>query len=301
MSRTPAKQKSIAIIGTGAVGTALAVLLQNAGYSISALAGHNQERTDALRKRLNIPNEHSNNDAAIEKSEVIFFCLPDDALKAEIERSANVLPSFKGKIFFHTSGALTSSLFEPMRNKEASGASFHPLQTIPKDVTEISLQDFAVALEGDREAVDFGVAIVNAIGAKPMLLQADQKTMYHVTATLASNGLVGLSGVVEEMINTVGLGEEGREHFYKLMGQSLENSRSMTAPEAITGPASRGDIATLKQHVSSLRQYSPHMLPVYVVIGSHCVSLAIQSGKLSQEQGEEILDVFSNELQGLTM
>lgn len=301
MARTTTTQNSIALIGTGAVGTALAVLLQGAGYSISALAGRNRKRTVALIKRLKISNVNADNAAAIKNADVIFFCLPDDELKDEIERCASSLPSFEGKILFHTSGALSSSLFEPMRNKGASAASFHPLQTVPQDFSEISLKDFAVSLEGDQEAVDCAVEIVNNIGAKPLLIQPEQKTTYHAAATLASNGLVGLSGVVEEMIDAVGLGEEGREHFYKLMGQSLENSRSMTAPDAITGPASRGDVATLKQHLSSLRQYSPHIVPIYVVIGSHCVSLAIQSGKLSQERGEAILDMFSNELQGLTM
>ena len=293
--------KTIGIIGTGAVGTALAVLFHNAGYSISGVAGRNRERSAKLAQQLNLPNDDVSNDAIVSGSDVIFFCLPDDALSGEINRCAQAGLSFNGKLFFHTSGALSSDLFEPVREKGASAASFHPLQTIPRTSTAVSLKDFAVALEGDQPAVDYAFDMVQKIGAKPMLIQSEQKNIYHATATLASNGLVGLSGVVEEMIDAVGLGEEGREYFYKLMSQSLDNSRSMTAPEAITGPAARGDVATLKQHLNSLRQQSPHIVPIYVVIGSHCVSLAIQSGKISQERGEAILDVFSNELQSLTM
>jgi len=301
MTKQKTAQKNIAIIGTGAVGSALAVLLHNAGYSISVLAGRNSERTITLGDRLKVENAGSDNSAAIEKGDVVFFCLPDDVLSDEIKRCADSSSSFEGKLFFHTSGVLTSALFDPMRKKGALGASFHPLQTIPRDSAEISLQDFAIAIEGDQMAVDYAVEIVNKLGAKPLLIEPEQKSMYHATATLASNGLIGLSGVIEEMAANVGLGEEGREHLYKLMGQSLDNSRSMTGANAITGPAARGDIATLKQHLGDLRQYSPHLVPIYVVLGSHCVSLAIKSGKLSQERGEAIMDLFSNELHGLTV
>jgi predicted short-subunit dehydrogenase-like oxidoreductase (DUF2520 family) len=293
--------KKIGIIGTGAVGTALAVLLQDAGYEITGVSGRNRERTADLAKRLRRQTGDDSNEAIIEKSDVVFFCLPDDVLSGEIERCANALTSVGDKIFFHTSGALSSSLFEPMRRKGAFAASFHPLQTIPREGTGISLKDFAVALEGDPRAVDYAVQIIERVGAKPLHIQPDRKLLYHSTATIASNGLVGLSGVVEEMLDSVGLGEEGREHFYRLMGQSLQNSSSMSAADAITGPAARGDMVTLKQHLNALRQHSPHIVPIYVVLGSHCVSLAIQSGKLSQERGEAILDLFSDELHGLTM
>jgi predicted short-subunit dehydrogenase-like oxidoreductase (DUF2520 family) len=293
--------KTIGIIGTGAVGSALAVLLRNAGYPVAGIAGRNKERSAELLKKLNLQKGDATNEEIVVDSDVIFFCLPDDELSDEINRCVKAASSFAGKLFFHTSGALSSNLFDPFRKKGALAASFHPLQSIPKNNRTVSLKDFAVTVEGDQPAVDYAFEIIQKIGAKPVLIEPGQKVMYHATATLASNGLVGLSGVVEEMIDAVGLGEEGREHFYKLMGQSLDNSRTMTAPDAITGPAARGDIATLKQHLNTLRQQSPHIVPIYVVIGSHCVSLAIRSGTISQERGEAILDLFSNELQSLTM
>lgn len=301
MTKTDTTHKTTGIIGTGAVGTALAVLLLNAGYEITSVSGRNRERTRELLKLLNKPDDNGDNATTIEKSDVIFFCLTDDTLPEEIKRCANTQTSFEGKLFFHTSGVMSSDLFGPMRSKGAYAASFHPLQSIPRNLSAVSLKDFAIAIEGDREAVDYAKEIASKLGAKPLPVEREKKVTYHAAATIASNGLVGLSGVVEEMIDEVGLGEEGREHFYKLMEQSLKNSRSMTAAEAITGPAARGDVATLKQHLNNLRRQSPHLVPIYVVIGSHCVSLAIRSGKLSQEHGEEILDLFSNELQSLTM
>lgn len=292
---------TIGIIGTGAVGTAFAVLLSRAGYIIAAASDRNPEKAHALKNLLSNFGGVYDNDTTIDKADVTFFCLADDLLSDEIKKCAAGQSSFEGKIFFHTSGTLSSDLFEPMRKKGAQAASFHPLQSIPANAGKLSLENFGIAIEGDKPAVDFAVALAEKLGAKPMLIQREQKALYHTTATLASNGLIGLSGVVEEMIKSVGLEEEGREYFYRLMEQSLENSRTMTAPEAITGPASRGDLATLKQHLHMLRQRSPHIVPIYVVIGSHCVSLAVQSGKLPRERGEEIMNLFSNELQSLTM
>lgn len=291
----------IGIIGTGAVGTAFAVLFGRAGYTIAAASDRNPEKAHALKNVLPHFGDVYDNSTTIDKADVIFFCLADDMLSDEIKKCATAQSSFERKIFFHTSGTLSSDLFEPMRKKGAQAASFHPLQSIPANAGRLSLASFGIAIEGDKPAVDFAVILAEKLGAKPMLIERDQKALYHTTATLASNGLIGLSGVVEEMIESVGLEEEGREYFYRLMEQSLKNSRTMTAPEAITGPAARGDLTTLKQHLHTLRQQSPHIVPIYVVIGSHCVSLAVQSGKLSNERGEEIMKLFSNELQSLTL
>jgi predicted short-subunit dehydrogenase-like oxidoreductase (DUF2520 family) len=293
--------KRIGIIGTGAVGTAFAVLFERAGYTLAAASDRTIEKAQNLGNLLTNFGGAYDNVTTIDSADVIFFCLPDDILTDEIKLCALAKSSFERKFFFHTSGTLSSDLFEPMRKKGAHAASFHPLQSIPANAKDFSLENFGIAIEGDKPAVDCAVGIAEKLGAKPLFIQREQKTLYHTTATLASNGLIGLSGVVEEMIEAVGLEEEGREYFYRLMEQSLRNSRTMTAPEAITGPASRGDAATLKQHLHSLRQQSPHLVPIYVVIGSHCVSLAVQSGKLPKERGEEILKLFSNELYSLTI
>jgi predicted short-subunit dehydrogenase-like oxidoreductase (DUF2520 family) len=298
--------KSVGIIGTGSVGAALATALNTHGYRITSLSGRNAARTEGLARRLSEGGTAAGaasgrNEDTMGKSDAVFFCLPDDALASEIKRLADLPVDCTGKYVYHTSGALSSAVFGPLQKRGALPASFHPLQTFPKDGGEVSFKNVAIAVEGDPAAVAYALEIVDSIGAHPLLLDSGQKTLYHAAASMASNGLVGLSGVVEEMVASVGLEADGREYFYRLMSQSLENSRQMTAEKAITGPASRGDISTLKQHLNTLREAYPHLVPVYVVIGSHCVSLAIRNGRLTPEQGEAILDLFSNELQGLTI
>jgi predicted short-subunit dehydrogenase-like oxidoreductase (DUF2520 family) len=301
MSNFSVTDKKIGIIGTGAVGAALAEILNNAGYTVVSLAGRDEERTKSVAGKFGVKHYSKNNEETVDRSDVIFLCLPDDALTDEIKRLAGKAGELKGKIVYHTSGAVSSAVFKPMREKGAVAASFHPLQTVPRDGKSTNFKDRAIAIEVTMRRSIFAVSIVKTVGAYPMLLQEEQKALYHTTATLASNGLVGLAGVVEELIGTVGLEEEGRQYFYRLMEQSLKNSEELTAPTAITGPASRGDIATLKNHLDELRQSAPHIVPIYIVAGSHCVNLAIRSGKLSSERGEAILDLFSRELHSLTM
>lgn len=301
MRKILSKNITIGIIGTGAVGSALAVLLSSAGYTIASVSGRNVERTHSLAQQVSAKNNGHNNEATVRDTDVIFLCLNDDALGDEIERLAAGDIPFRNKIFYHTAGAVAGDIFDPLRKKGASAGSFHPLQSIPRDGIETTLHEFAVAIEGDQLAVDVAVEMAREVGAHPIVLGKGSKVLYHAAASLASNGLVGLTGVVEEMIQSVGLEAEGRAYFYKLMEQSLDNSRKLTAEKAITGPASRGDMTTLKQHLSSLRESFPHLVPIYIVIGSHCVSLAVRSGKLSQKKAEQILDMFSNELQSVTM
>src|SRR4029077_6873521 len=104
------ERPSIAIIGAGRLGTALAQRLAEAKYGTKILPGRKYSKP--LR------------------SDVVWFCVPD----AAIELAANIFPQlgWKGKYAFHSSGVLSSTALTTPRAAGARVASVHPLMTFVK-------------------------------------------------------------------------------------------------------------------------------------------------------------------------
>ena len=61
--------------------------------------------------------------------------------------------------------------------------------------------DVVLGLEGDDRAVAAGRTLARALGARPLRLTPEDKARYHAAAALASNGLVALLAVVEEVFS----------------------------------------------------------------------------------------------------
>jgi predicted short-subunit dehydrogenase-like oxidoreductase (DUF2520 family) len=295
-------KKTIGFIGSGAVAAGLAQLISGKGRTIASITGRNTERVRFLAERIGIGHYGSNLSDTVRLSEITFICTTDDSIMEVAEKLSDDISDLTGKIVFHTSGSATSTILASLKEKGANTGSFHPLQTFPGGTEEtVTLEGCAVALEGDAEALRAGNEITITLGAYPLVLSAELKTLYHASATIASNGLIALTGAVEELYGELKAGDDGLQYYYRLMQQSLSNSMRIGAVQAITGPVARGDLSTLKRHIGDLRRRLPHIIPLYIVLGSHCVQLALAKGTISEPQAGEIMEMFSNELQSLTM
>src|SRR5665811_1552261 len=77
----------------------------------------------------------------------------------------------------------------------------------------------------------------------------DRRTNYHAAATIAANHLVALLGQVERVAATAGLPLSA---FAGLIQAAAEDALVLGPPDALTGPAARGDWATMDRHRSVL-------------------------------------------------
>src|SRR5215471_12258523 len=100
-------------------------------------------------------------------------------------------PRISCRLAFHLSGARPADLLAPFREQGASVGSLHALRAFHGDSSE-SWKDAFVAVEGDRPAVDAGIRIAAAVGARAREVSANSKPLYHAAATLAAGGLLSL-------------------------------------------------------------------------------------------------------------
>jgi predicted short-subunit dehydrogenase-like oxidoreductase (DUF2520 family) len=138
---------------------------------------------------------------------------------------------------------------------------------------------------------------VRDLGAEAITVPTAAKTRYHLAGVLASNGLVALMGLVNEMFASAGIDPDDGSALVGPLVQGTWRNIVDTAPEdALTGPVARGDVGTVVAHLDALATHLPHVLPAYAALSNEMVRLAVRGGKLSPERAEPVLDALSDAL-----
>ena len=108
-------------------------------------------------------------------------------------------------------------------------------------------------LEGDDEATSLLQDLLAARGNHVARIPADQKTRYHAAAVMASNLVVGLYDMAASELTTCGFAPADAEA--ALAALFLGNAHHIAedgVEASLTGPAARGDQATIDAHLSCL-------------------------------------------------
>ncbi|SHK86332.1 Rossmann-like and DUF2520 domain-containing protein [Rhodothermus profundi] len=290
----------LAIVGAGAVGRALGRALRAAGYSIAAVLSRSQEAARALAAQVAAPVASGALEDLPGEVRLVFCCVPDDVLPGLAEQLALVPHDWPHTVVAHTSGALPAQVLAPVGRRGAALLSFHPVQSFPRQGAVPSLAGIAIGLEGDPQAVALGREVAQALGARPVELSAETKPRYHLAATLASNGLGALMAVAGEVLASIGLSRpEAHALLLPLVEGTLHNLKQLLPEEALTGPAVRGDLFPISQHLQALRQHLPHLLPVYAALTTEMIRVGVRSGRLAPSQATAILERLQEALDSM--
>ena len=172
--------------------------------------------------------------------------------------------------------------------------SFHPLQALTPRSDASSLDGVYAGIEGDAPAVAAGVELAAHLEMRYLVLSADQKSRYHLAASVASNYLVTLQSIVQQILGSLDIDRETAQAVMApLVHGTLANLERSTPEDALTGPIARGDLNTVRQHGLALRRHLPHLVPVYAALAMESVTLAVRSGDLAPERAEALLDLVN--------
>ena len=229
---------SIAIVGRGRLGTALARALREAGRDVVAPLGRGSDGADAS---------------------IVLLCVPDAAIA---EASRVIAP---GRLVGHCSGACT---LQPLAPHEAF--SVHPLMTVLGDRVTFAGAGCAVAGSTPR-ALATATELARTLGMQPFEIADADRALYHAAASLASNYVVTLEGAAERLAGLVGI---QRELLAPLVRAAVENWARLGAREALTGPIVRGDEATAQQQRAAIASRASDVLPLWDALTSATRALA---------------------------
>ncbi len=272
-------------IGLGKVGSALAILLHRAGYTIAGVAGREAAPPEELAERLAC--------AVLGKgdlskgSDLLLITTPDDLISPVAASIAAEGAFHPGQIVLHMSGVHTSKILDCAAQAGAITLSVHPIQSFATVEQALSLiPGTYFSIEGDPRGYQLIRELVEKLGGKHFILDSQAKVLYHAAASVACNYMVALLSTAFSLLEQAGVPEEVRiPAFMPLIKGTIGNIEKLGIPEALTGPISRGDQGTVQKHLQAMGGTEAD---IYRSLGLVSVDLALQKGTIKEEQAKEL-------------
>jgi predicted short-subunit dehydrogenase-like oxidoreductase (DUF2520 family) len=228
----------LGIVGNGRVGTALCAALRKAGYEVDGPAGRGE----------------------VPRGEVILLCVPDAEIAAAAETVAG-----SARLVGHTSGATPLGALRPAARGGAHVFGLHPLQTFAQEGEAPELEGIGCAIAGSTpEALETARGIAERLGMVAFELPDHKRAAYHAAASVASNFLVTLQAMAEEVALDAGLEPaQARRLLAPLVRRTVDNWVALGPRAALTGPVARGDEQTVTAQRRAISAASPQLLPLF--------------------------------------
>lgn len=257
--------KKVVIIGAGRVSFSLTSALTRSGYNIISIHSRNINSARELAKKFRV-NRFSNDLNNISKSARLFFlCVPDGQISVVASELSKQNLNFKQSLFVHLSGAQNISVLDTLKRRHAKIASLHPMQTFPSKKI-VNLNGVHTALETKDEVVfKLLLQISKDLHLIPFRVDSKNKSYYHLAGVYASNFLAGNLYFANKLLSLNKI--DGEKHFDILrstISSTIKNIEKTGPANALSGPIERGDLQTIKNHISSLKKLRKKPLSNYL-------------------------------------
>jgi predicted short-subunit dehydrogenase-like oxidoreductase (DUF2520 family) len=189
-------QETIAIVGDGRLGRALASALRASGPHGRGYAGAG--------------------------ADVVLLCVPDAEIAAT---AATIAP---GPLVGHCSGATGLEVLVPHE-----AFALHPLMTVTHAGADFAGAGCAIAGSAPR-TLDLARRLAGALGMTPFELADEDRTAYHAAASIAANFLVTLESAAARLAATAGVERELLVPLVRAAVErwAVEGDASLTGPIA---------------------------------------------------------------------
>ena len=252
---------NVSFIGSGNLAWHLAPALDNLGYVVKEVYSRNAKHAAELTGRLYQAEVRKSLDFSASQSKIFVIVVKDDAISSIAQEI--VLPD--DAILVHTSGSQPLSLLE-FAATEHTGV-LYPLQTFTKNA-KISFKDVPMFIEAtDHHAEGVLMGVARALSSKVRKASAEERKALHIAAVFASNFSNHMMTISNELM------EANKMDFTwlkPLISETLTKALAIGPANAQTGPAKRGDLRILDEHMEFLRQ-QPDLAKIYEIISQHII------------------------------
>jgi predicted short-subunit dehydrogenase-like oxidoreductase (DUF2520 family) len=246
----------IDIIGTGNLASSLAPALEQNGFIINNVYGRSIKSARRITDRLYQASIAEHLDFSHSKSSVFILAIADDAIEG-VSREI-ILPD--KAIIAHTSGSKGLSVLGYTASTNIG--VFYPLQTFSK-LKRVGFDDVPILIEGDNsytEKILFSLA--KKLSGTVTKANSQQRRMIHLAAIFASNFTNAMLANAWELMFKA---NADPTLLAPLVEETLRKSLTLGPEEAQTGPAARGDVKVLDEHLQILEKF-PDLQETYQLI-----------------------------------
>jgi predicted short-subunit dehydrogenase-like oxidoreductase (DUF2520 family) len=220
---------------------------------------------------------------------LLLLAVPDAALAAV---AAALAARPQAAVALHTAGSLDAEVLAPLRAAGIAVGSVHPLKAFPEPLRDPGqARGVFFAVDGDPPARALAFRLAAAWEADAAEVPAAARTLYHFAATLAAGGVVTLLAAAEEIARRLALPDAVVRGYLELSrgavaAAAAAHDAGRPVSDALTGPAARGDRATVEHQLAALGELAPEKLPLVRDLVRETLRQKELAGELSAEQRE---------------
>jgi len=284
----------VAIVGTGALGTALAHAFVASGVAVRAIASRDPDRAAAAASAF--PGAIGVSlDRVAKEAPVVLLAVADSA----IESVASALAGARGVIVAHTSGSRDTKPLAAVRAHGARVGAFHPLAAVVKPAGPVDaghwttlFRGAAFAIEGsDGDVTAQLTQLATALGGKPFTATAAAKARYHLGASMLAAFSAGLAQVAWEGMRAAGapadVASAGVGHLLETVARNVAAAPAPAA--ALTGPVARGDAGGVTRQAIAAEVLPREAQVLYRAHAEHNIQLAQHAGRITKETADALV------------
>ena len=255
----------IAIIGAGNTAYTLCKVLKSKEIEPFCILVRNPEKAEKVREDLGVEVVFSYE--KVLESDLAIIAVNDDAIS---EVAAHLI-DYKGLVV-HTSGTKPSELL----NRSMRFGVFYPLQTMSK-TREISFDEIPLLIYANSpDDVEMLSRFAKQFSNKVEFCDDEQRKAIHLAAVYVSNFTNVMLGIGDKLLKENGL---SLDLMRPLVMEMMKKSFEISPEKALTGPARRGDFATIGEHEKMLA-YNPDELAIYIILTDYIIDKYQKNEKL---------------------
>ena len=282
MGRT--RRVATTLVGTGRLARTLAPLLAQAGYPVVTVVGRDVASARAVARLA--PGARATTELALgaASARLLLLAVPDRAVAALAQQLAGCADvRWRERVVLHHAGVLGADVLRPVRRRGAGVGLLHPLAAL--GVSRLGprlLAGCSARVEGDRRGLLAARRLARALELTPLALPTlspGERAAYHAAASVVSNDLLALVAVGCDLLGSLGLGERrSLAALLPLARGTLLQIEAARLAGPLTGPAARGDVATLDAHLRRLARLGPEEPEIHRLLSLRLARLALAHG-----------------------
>jgi predicted short-subunit dehydrogenase-like oxidoreductase (DUF2520 family) len=275
---TGGDRPTLAFIGAGRAGSALATALTAAGHAVVAV----HSRTPAHAAELAAATGATVVDTAVEavrRADITFATVPDEEIPRVAATIAAAGVALTGRALVHCSATHGSEILAAAVATGAVVGAFHPLQALAGARSAPLLRGASFVVEGPEPLLAQLTALASDLGGYVIDLPASGRALYHAAAVLAGNAPLALLARATSLLEEAGVARaDAHRALAALLSGAASNAAAAGSASALTGPVVRGDLATVARHLDVLAA-DPSTLELYRRLALETLALAGPEGR----------------------
>ena len=235
----------VSFIGSGNLAWHLAPALDNAGFVVKEVYSSNPKHAEALTDRLYQAEVKASLDFSTSSSSVFIIATTDDAIQ-EIAQEI-ILP--EDAVLIHTSGSQPLSVLQFAATTHLG--VLYPLQTFSKS-RKVDLKETPFFIESaDEDTATVLLSMAKALSNQVREIGSEERKSLHVAAVFASNFTNHMLTLSRDVLQKNSL---EFEWLIPLIRETVAKALALGPESSQTGPAKRGDLEVLDDHLQFLQE-----------------------------------------------